>query len=96
MAKNKKMSRMQDADLQRSVAESIMHRAFFANIDPRRRQEVAEGGMLSEDHRAMANLPERAIHMEYPRNIRKAQYEIPDVRAFMHGREAIDDDYEME
>lgn len=35
--------------------------------DPRRRQELADGGMVREDERAMANLPRQAIHHEYPR-----------------------------
>lgn len=40
---------------------------FWAGVDPRRRIEKAEGGMVQEDPRAMANLSERAIHTEYPR-----------------------------
>lgn len=35
--------------------------------DPRRRQELADGGMVREDQAAMANLPRQAIHHEYPR-----------------------------
>lgn len=35
--------------------------------DPRRRQELADGGMVREDQSAMANLSPRAIHHEYPR-----------------------------
>lgn len=35
--------------------------------DPRRRQELADGGMVREDRNAMANLSNRAIHHEYPR-----------------------------
>ena len=35
--------------------------------DPRRRQELADGGMIREDQAAMANLPRQAIHHEYPR-----------------------------
>ncbi len=96
MAKNKKMHELHDAQLRRSVAESVLRRAFFANIDSRRRQEVSEGGMINEDHRAMANLPERAIHAEYPKSLRRNGLGFPDAREFMRGREAIDDDYEME
>lgn len=36
-------------------------------VDPRRRIEFAEGGMVQEDPRAMANLPETPIHTEFPR-----------------------------
>jgi len=35
--------------------------------DPRRRQELADGGMVREDQAAMANLPRQAVHHEYPR-----------------------------
>lgn len=40
---------------------------FYAGIDPRRRQEVADAGMIQEDHNAIANLSPRAIHREYPK-----------------------------
>ena len=43
-----------------------MENEFYAGADPRRRQEMAEGGMVREDHNAMANLPRQAIHTEYP------------------------------
>ena len=36
-------------------------------IDPRRRQEMADGGMVREDQQAMANLSNKAIHHEYPK-----------------------------
>jgi len=39
---------------------------FFGGIDPRRRSEIADGGMVREDHLAMSNLPRQAIHCEYP------------------------------
>lgn len=40
---------------------------FYGAIDPRRRQEYADGGMVAEDPTAIANLPTRFIHGEYPR-----------------------------
>lgn len=40
--------------------------AFFAQVDPRRRPDLADGGMVREDRAAMANLPRQAIHCEYP------------------------------
>ncbi len=43
-----------------------MENEFYAGVDPRRRIEMAEGGMVREDHLAMANLPRKAIHCEYP------------------------------
>lgn len=39
---------------------------YYAGVDPRRRREIADGGMVREDQNAMANLPRQAIHCEYP------------------------------
>ena len=39
---------------------------FYGGLDPRRKIEIAEGGMVREDQQAMANLPRQAIHCEYP------------------------------
>ncbi len=41
-----------------------MQGQFFQGVDPRRRQEMADAGMISEDPYAMANCPTRAIHAE--------------------------------
>jgi hypothetical protein len=43
-----------------------MENEFYAGIDPRRRQELADGGMIREDQNAMANLSPVAAHYEYP------------------------------
>lgn len=45
-----------------------MSNEFYAGVDPRRRQEIADGGMIREDHSkgVMANLPRQAQHHEYP------------------------------
>jgi hypothetical protein len=40
---------------------------LYAGIDPRRRREVADSGMVQEDHTKIANLPSRPIHTEYKR-----------------------------
>jgi hypothetical protein len=45
-----------------------MHSSFFAGLDPRRRQEVADAGMIQEDDRAIANLPQNFINREYSDN----------------------------
>jgi hypothetical protein len=39
---------------------------MYAGVDPRRRQEIGDGGMIREDRQAMANLPRQAQHHEYP------------------------------
>ena len=38
---------------------------FYDNVDPRRRQERADARMISEDHKAMANLSQRVINKEF-------------------------------
>lgn len=40
---------------------------FYAGIDQRRRPEMADAGMVKEDHRAMANLSPEPINREFPR-----------------------------
>ena len=42
-----------------------MQSYFYAGLDPRRRQEMADGGMVKEDAQAMANLSNKAIHRQY-------------------------------
>jgi hypothetical protein len=67
MAKNTQLNKEE-----RRLDEMYQHRmreiAGGGGVDPRRRIEFAEGGMVQEDPRAMANLPRQAIHMEYPKN----------------------------
>lgn len=46
----------------------MLSNTFYDNVDPRRRQELADSKMLNEDHTAMANLPRQAIHREYNQN----------------------------
>lgn len=43
-----------------------MQSTFYSGIDPRRRWEKAHGGMVKEDHNAVANLSPQFIHKEYP------------------------------
>ena len=43
----------------------LMRDTFYDQVDPRRRQEVSDARMIREDHRAIANLSEKAIHQEF-------------------------------
>jgi len=43
-----------------------MRNSFYAGLDPRRRQEAADAGLVTEDPNAMANLPRMAQHHEWP------------------------------
>lgn len=40
---------------------------FYAGMEPRRRQELEDAGMIHEDHRAIANLPQEVMIKPYPR-----------------------------
>lgn len=62
---------------------------FFAGIDPRRRQEVADAGMVQEDHRAIANLSPIPIHREFPK---AGYYSTQYLDDIMHGAKLFDDD----
>ncbi len=39
----------------------------YEGMDPRRRQEMEDAGMINEDHSAIANMPQGVIMREYPR-----------------------------
>ena len=64
-----------DADMQRD-ARRIAERAFartreiggeyYHGLDPRRRNERADAGLIQEDHTQIANLPSQARHHEFP------------------------------
>ena len=43
----------------------IMTEIFFTNVDPRRKQELADSRMIQEDHTAMANLSRRFINDQF-------------------------------
>ena len=47
--------------------ENDMKSFFWQGIDPRRRQEFADGGIIKEDYTAMGNCPTQPIHKEYPK-----------------------------
>lgn len=57
----------QDRDERAFKRASELQNRFYGGIDPRRRQEIADSGMVAEDHRAIANLSERVIHRHYPK-----------------------------
>jgi len=41
---------------------------LYAGMDPRRRTEYADGGMVHEDNESMANLSPYGFQRQYPRN----------------------------
>lgn len=40
---------------------------YYAGIQDRRRQEMEDAGMISEDHNAIANLPQNVVIRAYPK-----------------------------
>lgn len=44
---------------------SLSDYGYQQPVDPRRRPEFNDAQMIQEDHRAIANLPEKAIHREF-------------------------------
>lgn len=44
-----------------------LYSSFYGGIDPRRRTEMADGGMIQEDQQAMSNLPTEGYQVQYPR-----------------------------
>ena len=55
-------------------AERAMHRMgsargeYYAGAEPRRRQEMADAGMIHEDPRSVANLPQNVVMNYYPKD----------------------------
>ena len=50
--------------------EHRMHKirgGHYDGMEPRRRQEMEDAGMISEDHSAMANMPQGVIMRPYPK-----------------------------
>lgn len=51
------------------IAEEMMMKNFFYNnVDPRRKQELADARMIQEDQNAVANLSERFLHHTFDAN----------------------------
>ena len=56
----------------KSGMERAVHRArgmmgHYEGAEPRRRQEMADAGMIYEDHEEIANLPQQVMMKKYPK-----------------------------
>ncbi len=49
------------------IARAANRNEFYAGMEPRRRQELEDAGMIREDHRAIANLPQEVMIKAYPK-----------------------------
>ena len=45
---------------------NFRHHDLYAGMESRRRMEREDGGMIHEDHRAIANLPQEVMMKPYP------------------------------
>ena len=46
--------------------KEMHHGEHYAGMEPRRRQEMEDAGMIREDHRAIANMPQEVMIKPYP------------------------------
>ena len=59
----------------------------YAGYDSRRRQEMEDAGMIKEDHRAIANLPQEVMIKPYPDPDDYGHYNLDDtIRVIDHQR----------
>lgn len=47
-------------------ARTLSDKEFYAGMEPRRRQELEDAGMIHEDHSQIANLPQNVMMKPYP------------------------------
>ena len=50
---------------ERSEHRSMSRQGHYEGAEPRRRQEMEDMGMISEDHSAVANLPQNVMMKSY-------------------------------
>ena len=62
-----KHSRGDEQAVYRKFRASNLDQGFYAGSEPRRRQEMQDAGMIYEDPRAIANLPQEVMIKGYPK-----------------------------
>lgn len=72
-----------------------MGEGHYAGAEPRRRQEMADAGMIHEDHRAVANLPQEVRYNPYPMNYGYTPEDIDDTMRGVDRQIDYDDDQKM-
>lgn len=61
-------SRGIEKKVERSEVKKVMkNNDYYAGMDSRRYTEMRDAGMISEDHNAVANLPQEVMMKEYPK-----------------------------
>ncbi len=62
-----KDGKMGDMGFDTTIARRANMNEFYAGMDARRRQELEDSGMINEDPRAIANLPQEVMIKAYPK-----------------------------
>lgn len=57
-----------DMGFNTSIARRANTNEFYAGMDARRRQELEDSGMISENASAIANLPQEVMIKSYPKS----------------------------
>lgn len=61
--------RQHNRGMERSIfrrSRTLSDQEFYAGMEPRRRQELEDAGMIREDHSQIANLPQNVMMTPYP------------------------------
>jgi hypothetical protein len=66
----------------------------YAGMEPRRHQEMRDAGMIHEDHRAIANLPQNVVYRDYPKNTGYLPEDLDDTLRGVD-RQMAHDNYDM-
>ncbi len=64
---------------------------LYAGMEPRRRRELEDAGMIHEDHRAIANLPQEVMMKPYPMTGPYLPEDLDDTIAGVDGQMDYDD-----
>ena len=65
----------------------------YAGMEPRRRQELEDAGMIHEDHMAIANLPQNVMIKQYPRTGPYMPEDLDDTIKGVDGQMDYDDNH---
>jgi hypothetical protein len=68
----------------------------YAGMEPRRHQEMRDAGMIHEDPRAIANLPQNVVYRDYPKGTGYLPEDLDDTLRGIDRQMAYDNDHKME
>lgn len=71
--------------------KKLEHNEYYAGESARRTQEMQDGGMLSEDRGAIANMPQSIIMKAYPKSYGYLPEDLDDTIRGVDGQIEMDD-----